>query len=144
EEASATKSELVESVRQLQATLQAMPKDPSLELARNQLQQQLGARRKQIGDLRLLGKHLDGALAAFERARTRQTTAEDGFKLAQQTWQSSRNRSRILRLRPGQDTLDEFMAQFQAAINEAQSQSEAIISKFRATLANAAQTSPRR
>ena len=59
---------------------------------------------------------------------------------------------------PIQDTLDGLTAQLQAAVQdlakfrsvspeaiaEAQSQSEAIISKFRATLANAVQTTPHR
>ena len=148
-----------------------MPKDPTLEMARNQIQQQLDARRKQIGDLRPLGKRLDGARAALERARARQTTAEDGLKLAQQTVASAREEvakiaQEVAELEkqvsqpppPSQDTLDGLTAQLQAAVQdltklgcvspeaiaEAQSQSETIISKFRATLASAVQTSHHR
>ncbi|CAK0866816.1 unnamed protein product, partial [Prorocentrum cordatum] len=65
----ANRSQLVDAVKKLEAALAAAPEGPGLEEARQHLQAQLDTKRKELGDMRPLGKRLDGAKAALERAR---------------------------------------------------------------------------
>ena len=84
EEAPPIRTELVSSIKQLEAALTSIPDVPALQGARAQVQQQLDEKRKQLGDLRPIGKRLDGARAALSRSRRRLATAEESLRLAQQ------------------------------------------------------------
>ncbi|CAK0878577.1 unnamed protein product, partial [Prorocentrum cordatum] len=64
----AKRSQMVDAAKKLEAALAAAPEGPGLEEARRHLQVQLDAKRKELGDTRPLGKRLDGAKAALERA----------------------------------------------------------------------------
>ncbi|CAK0791460.1 unnamed protein product [Prorocentrum cordatum] len=160
----AKRSQLVDAAKTLEAALAAAPEGPGLEEARQQLQAQLDAIRKELGDTRPLGKRLDGAKAALERAKTRQAAAEESPQLAQQAARAAttevatlQQTSHKLEMQipghtdPPRTSLEELGAQPRAAVEqlaalgsispaaveEAKTQSDAVSARFQPTLEHA-------
>ncbi|CAK0829298.1 unnamed protein product, partial [Prorocentrum cordatum] len=77
------KKDIVAAVKQLESALAAMSDDPELHEARQAIQARLDAKKKQLGDLKPVGKRLGDTRAALERAYKRQSAAADGLALAQ-------------------------------------------------------------
>ena len=137
EDTSTTRGALVESIKQLEVSLSTLPQDSSLDGARAAIQFQLDSKRKQLGELRPLGKRLDGARAALERAQKRHATAEESLQLATQAVKTAADEVAQLRkdvaelekqvaaappstapAPPAQSTIDELTKQMEAAVHE--------------------------
>lgn len=151
------------AIQQLEAALAALPEDGGHEATREILQEQIVQKKKALGEARPIGKRLDSAQAALERARSRHNSAQESVRLAHEAADAAA--AEVVRLEAEVTSLQqqvtqektppavqelgrllqETVQQLEAigtispdAIVEAKAQSDEIFTRFKATLDNAA------
>eukprot|EP00973_Karenia_brevis_P087740 12169601-Karenia_brevis.AAC.1 len=77
-----TKLQLIESIKQLETALAAIPEGNGNDAVRKSIMEQIEVKKKKLGETKPLGKRLDSARAAYERALKRLAMAEESIALA--------------------------------------------------------------
>ena len=166
EQTDPSQKQILDSIKKLEVALAALPEGAGCDAARASVQEQLDARRRQLGEVRPIGKRLDSAQAALSRARARAEAAEESVRLAEQARQAAaaevqrleadvaQLQQQVAQVKPDPkpaahdlaEQLKATVAQLESygtvspdAIAEARRASEEIFNKFKLTLDMAAQ-----